>query len=462
MRHGVRLLLLCCAGLFDFQLCASAQAPAPASTNASPLELRAQLSHSGYTSATRLFWKIDYNSSAAQRQDRPALNLALVLDSSGSMAADQKIKYTIDAARAVIENLTERDTISLISFNDRVTVLSPAERAVNKAFLFHRLEEIAPRGYTDLSAGLLEGIAQIKSKKAEGQMRQVLLLTDGIANRGLTTDEAFRRLAGKAHAEGIGISTLGCGTEFNEKHLTALADAGGGRYTYISAPDQIPAAFEQELHGLLEASAQNVRLNLSVTGASMVKVNGQLLERPAPERKFEIGNLRAGERGLILVELKPADGSESVEATARFTFDDPESAQRLTSEIQRTVRAIKPELIKEEPSVVLYAELFDALNLAEEAAKGMDLERYRKAEVVFPAIYKKAHDFAVANNDQELLNQTFLLKHFSEEFAAARKHGLLHEHREARVRFAKEADYRRYLLLHHEKTPLSHPPERHD
>lgn len=442
---------------------AAGQSLSPSPEPRAPLQLRAALSHSAYAGATRLLLKADYDCTSAPRQDRPPLNIALVLDSSRSMADDAKIKYTVDAARSVIENLSDRDTIALIAFNERVAVLSPAGRVVNKSFLFHRLEEVTPRGFTDISAGLLEGIAQIKSQTAEGQTRHVLLLTDGMANRGVTTSEAMRRIAEKARGDGISISTLGCGTEFNEKRLTEMAQAGGGRYTYIRAPEQIPVAFEQELHGLLDAVAQNVRLEIAAQGATIVKINGQPLDKPATEQKFEIGNLRSGERGLFLVELKPssADAGAAVEASTRIIFDDAQSAQRLTRTAQARASATKQEAITADAGVVLYGEVLDALMLAEEAAKGLDVERYKRAQASFAATFDKARQYAIANQDQELLNQTFLLKHFSEEFTVAQRRGLLHKHRDARAKFKKEADYRRYMLQHHQRSS-SHPAGDHD
>ena len=91
------------------------------------------------------------------------------------MAQDRKFPYTIEAARQVIENMTDRDNLAIIAFNDKATVLSPVGRVVNKQFSFHRLTEIAPAGYTDISAGILEGIAQIDSQRAEGQVQYVLV-----------------------------------------------------------------------------------------------------------------------------------------------------------------------------------------------------------------------------------------------------------------------------------------------
>lgn len=456
MKQSVRLLSISFLMALS-TLAVADKKPVTEEIEQAPIGIRGVLSHSGYTSSTRLFFKVDYVVAADRPSVRPPLNIALVLYASGSMAQDQKIKYTIAAARAVIENLTEADVISLIAFNDKVTVLSPAGYAVNKAFLYHRLEEVFPESYTDISAGLLEGIAQVKSQSADGQIRHVLLLTDGMANRGIIDRTAMRQIAANAHADGIGVSTLGCGSEFNEQHLADLAEAGGGRYTYIKSPEEIPTAFQEELRGLLAVTAQNMRLEIAASIGMITRVNGQPLDKPVPSQSFYIGNVRAGERGFFVVELKPsafAQGS-AIAVTGRVTFDDPQSAQRMSREVRAQAFFAAAGDVHENGDVVVYSEVLDALVAAEEAAKGLDIERYKQAQASFDAVYEHAHSFAVETKDQELLNQTFLLKHFMEEFTAAQKQGLLHSHREARAKFEKESDYRRYLLQHHQQSTFS-------
>lgn len=437
----------------------NAAAPEEArAAGAGPVELRGALSHSSYNGATRLRFKVDYMAVTAAPSERAPLNIALVLDASGSMSQDQKMKYTLDAARAVIENLSERDVLSIISFNDKVTVLAPAGKVVNKAFLNHRLEEVLPASYTDISAGLLEGLAQIKSQSANGQIRHVLLLTDGMANRGIVDSAGMRRIAAQASAEGIGVSTLGCGAEFNAQRLTEIAEAAGGRYTFIKTPEQIPTAFAEELHGLLAVVAQNVRLELVADNAVITRLNGQPLAKPAASQSFNIGNVRAGERGLFVPELKADSSAQgaAVTITARLIFDDPVSAQRVSREARAEAPFAAGNEVAENVEVLFYAQVLDALVTAEEAAKGLDTERHRQAQARSGELYERARNYALQNKDQELLNQTFLLKHFMQEFAAAEREGLLHGHQEARAKFEKEADYRRYLLQHHQGSPERH------
>jgi Ca-activated chloride channel family protein len=429
-------------------------------TEGGALTLRAALSDSAYsrTAPTQLLFKVDYVSTAATPASRPPLNIALVLDRSGSMAEDKKFAYTMNAAREVIANLSDRDIISIVAYNEQVLVLSPAGKAVNKEFLFHRLEEIEPEGYTDLSAGLLEGIAQVNSQAAEGQVKQVILLTDGKANRGVTDPAALRKLVEKARAKGVGLSTLGCGTDYNEKLLTDMADAGGGRYTYVRLPEQIPDAFKEEMHGLLGVVAQNARLEISVEQGSITKVFGQVWDRADSLYQINIGNVRTGERGVMLLALNPADykAGDTVRATAKLTFDDPQTSER----VERVASAgseftSNGQKAEQDEEVVVYGGLLVALEAAMEGAEGYDQQNYRQALAGFAQWYGRAHQFALNTHNQDLLNHTFLLKHLLEEMEAAEKQGKMHGHAEAHAKLKKESDYQRYLLLHHreQETP---------
>lgn len=436
-------------------ICARAPA-ASAAAESDALTLRMALSHSAYNQSapTQLLAKVDYASTAAAPTNRPPLNIALVLDRSGSMAEDKKFAYTLSAAREVIANLSERDTISLVAFNERVLVLSPTGRAVNKQFLFHRLEEIEPEGFTDLSAGLLEGIAQVNSQSAEGQIKHVLLLTDGKANRGVTSTASLRKTVEKARAKGVGVSTLGCGTEYNEKLLTEVADAGGGRYTYVRSPEQIPDAFEEELRGLLEVVAQNARLEMSVEQGTITKIFGQVWERPVSSHQINIGNLRAGERGVVILALKPADydADATLRFTAKLTFDDPQAGEREVSTASAQaefVAADSGQKAEENEEVQIYGGLLAALEAATEGGEGFDRQRYQQALTGFAQWYGRARDFARSTRNQDLLNHTFLLKHLLQEMEAAEAQGKMHQHAEAREKLKKETDYQRYLLFHH-------------
>lgn len=422
-----------------------------------PVRLRAALSHGFYGRSTpnRLIAQIDLLGVAVAPRTRQPLNLALVIDSSGSMAESDKFMHASQAARLVVENLTDRDVVSLIVFNQEVTVLSPAGRAVNKEFLARRLSEVMPQGWTNLSAGVLEGFAQIASQGADGQVKQVILLTDGLPNRGVTEPGELRKLVDASHNRGIRLSTLGCGAEFDEKLLTALAEAGGGRYTFVRSSEQLPGAMAAELGGLLEVVAQNVKVEIKASDAAIIsRVYGGLIEHPVPSYSFMLGDVRQGEQSMLMVELTPQGRERGVVTWAliRLTMDDPKNSMRLVREIALEATfsedAEQVERSRNE-TVTLCAGVRDALEKAEEALLGLDAEGFRKTAELFNRLYDQARRHALDTRDQELLNQTFMLKHFMRELSAAREAELLHGHPDARARMKKDIDYRRYLLEHH-------------
>lgn len=416
-----------------------------------PVALRARLSRidADKSLPRRVLVRVDYAATATAPVERPRLSIALVIDRSGSMAEDRKLQYALAAARWVVDNLADGDTLSIVAFGDQATVLSAAGRVVNKPFLLHRLDEISPFGSTNLSAGLLEGIAQVSGTGSTGQVKQVLLLTDGLANRGETNLANLRRIAERARAQDIGVSTMGVGTQFNEAVLADIAAAGGGRYTYVKTAEQIPSAFKDELHGLLPPVAQNMTIELRLSGGAIGKVYGQLLDQPIRTYTLAVGDLRATESGFLLAELEPSGvgGVERMEVDVRLIFDDPKAGGR----VGRVVRVRSPDggTLSEDEGVTLVAAILDALERADAALGGLDAERFGQAKVLFERLHERAREYAIRARDQQLLNQAFVLKHFMVELAAAEREGLFHGHREARDKLTKESHYLRYLLTHH-------------
>ncbi len=426
----------------------------------SPVVIRAALSHAAYTRTTpgTLALKIDLAAALDEASvQRPALNLALVIDRSGSMADDDKFEYAMQAARLVVENLSPRDVVSLIAFNQDATVLSPAGPVVNRAFLDHRLDEIGPVGWTNLSAGLLEAFAQIDAQASDEQAKQVIVLTDGLANRGITEPDQLRRLVESARSRGIGVSTLGCGEEFDEEVLLALAEAGGGRYTYIRASEQIPKAMSAELNGLLRVVAQNVTIKVAVTHQlNITSVHGRRLEEPVRSFSFDLGDVREGERGVLLLNLAPRDFTPGAVAAVDCTlsFDRTDVGARRQQVVRLEAVMVEDEALVQESAdrgVVLYAEVLGAMEKVEDAVLGLDTDEFRDAVTLFQRHYETVRRYALDTRDQQLLNQTFMLKHFMAELSAARETGLLHGHEEARRRLKKEVEYRRYLREHHRR-----------
>ncbi len=429
----------------------------PAASESGEVTLAAALACPTYNERSRecLLLKVDY-AAGPMPISRPALNIALVLDRSNSMREDQKLAYSLEAARGVVQNMTERDMLSIVAINEQATIVAAAGRVVNKAFLYHRLEEIFASGHADLSTGLLEGITQVQRLSAEGQVRHVLLFTDASAIRERTASASLQKNVQQAAALGISVSTFAVGSDHNGRLLAALASLGGGRYAYIKSPDRISTALNNVLHDPLPTVARDAAVRVTLTQGHIRKFYGQLPAPPTRTQTLPIGDLRATERGFILAALEPAAFAfgTTIQAEVRLDFVDP-----LTHKPQSRQMRLQSSYASDSdgtstdatPSPAILADVLAALELADSAARGLDLESYRQVKASFEPLYGQAHEYAVQHRDQELLNQVFVLRHFMEELEAADREGLLHGHERARKQFSNERDYLRYLLTHHRR-----------
>lgn len=384
---------------------------------------------------------------------RQPLTLALVFDRSGSMDSEDKIGYLRKAGHLVADNLTYDDYLAMIAFNQEVQTLVPLHQVVNREYLHHRIDELYAEGYTNLSGGLLEGCAEVEKRLKEPGFHHVIVLTDGVANRGVWQPDALVRLVERATSNGITVTTIGVGTEYNESLLSRMAQSGGGRYIYVAEPDEMPNAFQQELGALLAVVAQNVKLQMPLpNGVEVRRVFGR--EQPQKPGRLELplGDVTSGEERVIVAELGVTPtaggvGEAPLEFKATLTYDDVREAQR--KESQQSVVMQRTDQTRQITPVLAYAKLVEAVDKIALAVASMD--RNVAAEVLqierneFPALKKAAWD----SHDQTFVNKAFMFEHYARELKELIDEGALHEHSQERARLQKELHYRRYLMEHH-------------
>jgi Ca-activated chloride channel family protein len=241
---------------------------------------------------------------------RAPLNLALILDRSGSMQGD-KLRYVQQAAGHVLDLLDERDRVAVVAYDDQVTVIAKSEPITdrNRGELKRKINDLRPGGWTDLSGGWLTGCQEAAAHQALDGINRALLLTDGLANRGITDIEELTHHARELRRRGIATSTFGVGLDFNEHLLEALAEQGGGHFYYIERPDQIPDVFRRELGELLTVLAREVFLQVAIPRGVAVDLLGDLPhERQSDRLRVFLGDVCAGERRTLYTRvLTPPD-----------------------------------------------------------------------------------------------------------------------------------------------------------
>lgn len=238
---------------------------------------------------------------------RAPVNLAIVLDRSGSMSGGK-----LDVAKAAVEEAIGRlrpdDRFSVVVYDDVVDVVIDSTFASGEARrgVVERLRALEARGSTNLGEGWLRGCEQVAIHLAERGVNRCLLLTDGLANVGITDMDQLATHAAGLRARGVSTSTFGVGDDFDERLLQELADSGGGHFYYIADAPQIRDAISSEVGETLEVVARDVQLE--VTARDDIRI-----EPISPYKATTRGNRTA----LSLGDL----GSEQVvEVVLRLSF----------------------------------------------------------------------------------------------------------------------------------------------
>lgn len=197
-------------------------------------------------------------------------NFGLVLDRSGSMDGE-KMDNLKEAVGYVVDHLNDNDLISVTIFDDQVETLIPSQPAKNREEIKKRLAKVIARGGTQISDGLKAGMAEVRKGFAGDRVNRILLLTDG---QTWDDEEASLKLAEEAGRQGIAVTSIGIGEEWNEKLLLQIAERSHGNSHWIQNPVSILDAFRQEVEGMQSVTAMNLKVTARMSpGVRPVRVH---------------------------------------------------------------------------------------------------------------------------------------------------------------------------------------------
>ena len=264
------------------------------------------------------------------KQERTPLALTFVIDVSGSMEEDGRLELVKHSLRMLATQLDANDTISIVKFSADAALVLPATSARHRDLIESALEPLAPEGGTNTEAGLRMGYAQAVAALTKGAQNRVVLLTDGVANIGITDPSALVALVEKSRREGVLLNTVGVGMDNHNDHLLEqLADKGDGVCNYVDDQREVRRALVDNFTGAFETIARDVKLQVEFDPRQVERYrllgyeNRAVADADFRDAKVDAGEVGAGHQVVALYELVRTGGGDGPLATARVRWKAP-------------------------------------------------------------------------------------------------------------------------------------------
>lgn len=245
--------------------------------------------------------------------DRKPVDIVVVLDRSGSMAG-QKLDLCKKTIQFLMSELSPFDRLGLVTYDTNVRtefgLMKMDERG--KGLTERTLKKIRAGNCTNLSGGLMEGIEEVqKPTRSDTQepnpVRSVLILTDGLANSGMTKTQGIVNLAKGILEPNVSIFTFGYGSDHNVDMLRAISEVGSGVYYFVQNVDGVSLAFADCLGGILSVVAQNIKVEcFGKNGCTIRSIKTRKPTKAViPNRHYEVelGDLYGEEERDVLIEV---------------------------------------------------------------------------------------------------------------------------------------------------------------
>ncbi len=323
---------------------------------------------------------------------RPPLTLSIVVDVSGSMSGGDRLGFVRDGLEQLVDQLRDEDRVSIVSYSSDVNVVWPMQDvALNRGDLREVIRGLEAGGTTNIYAGLEAGYTQVQNHYDSGRQNRVILLSDGRATAGISGTDSILEMSSLYNSDGIGLTTVGLGTDFNLELMRGLAELGDGNFYFLENAGAVDEVFTEEISYFTVPVAFDLELELeegsnfvlgAAHGTSMWQrtPSGGRLEIPSVFLAHRVSHddvtEEGGRRGggsMLLVEMMPnpnaswEDAAESRVATIHLSFREP-GTDRLVEETLHLKVPFGPDFTPptgfwDSPDVSIIQKSFVVLNI---------------------------------------------------------------------------------------------------
>jgi Ca-activated chloride channel homolog len=323
---------------------------------------------------------------ANDRQDLRPINLALVIDRSGSMSDSDKMSRVKSSLVALVSRLRDVDVLSIVVFDSDAQVLLPACRAIDRGMIKQLIQRVEPGGSTNIHAGLMLGYREARKNYRSDATNRVILLTDGIANQGVTDPEKIAQDSQRFNDEGIDLATIGVGLDLNKDLLRHLAQSGRGLFHFVADAQDIEKVFIDELQSLISPVAYEPNVEIDYDpDLELMRIYGYQPELRKNGVTLKLDNMNHGLTEVVLLRFRlPESGvmPSRLPVKVRLSYYDLEQKRQIikTQESFLTVKYGPPGDLLKDPEVAKNYSIALLAQAIRDMAEACEARRFQKAE----------------------------------------------------------------------------------
>ncbi|MGE0766250.1 MAG: VWA domain-containing protein [Hyphomicrobiaceae bacterium] len=306
-------------------------------STAPPLTINAELDRSVLTVGAphRAYLRVSITPARRPDAKRALMNVALVVDRSGSMGAQARMANARRAATMAVDRLGADDILSVVSYDDRVEVDVPATKVLDRADVKERINRLTPRGSTAIHAALLKAADEVRKFKSKDRVNRIVLISDGLANVGPSKPHDFESLGRELASEGITVSTIGLGNGYNEDLMAGLARSADGGHVFVQESADLAAFLSREFDDVAGTVGQEAEIIIKVKdGVRPIRSLGRDARVETDRIVYRVGALYGGVEQMLLAELQidPSTGvGEGTVAEIEVAYTSTETGARATA-----------------------------------------------------------------------------------------------------------------------------------
>ncbi len=266
--------------------------------------------------------------------------LTFVIDVSGSMGWDNRLELVKRALHVLVDNLREGDRIAIAVYGTNGRAVLNHTPVENREKIRAAINALQTEGATNAEEGIRIGYRMAERAFRKGAVNRIILCSDGVANIGNTGHEQILKTIETHVEKGITLSTFGFGMDnYNDVLMEQLADKGNGNYGYIDSYSQAVRTFKEELTGVLQVIAKDVKAQIEFNPEVVERYrllgyeNRDIADSLFRDDKTDGGELGAGHSMTALYELKLKKGAHGKLGTLNLRFKQPDG--KTAEEIRR-------------------------------------------------------------------------------------------------------------------------------